>query len=107
MEHWARGGETRLENLISLCRRHHRLVHERGYSVGLRDDGEPQFVNRHGVAIPSVPRSPPTSDRNALRERHRHLAIDGATSRTGAGDRMHLSLAVDAIAAAAAAPTAA
>ena len=28
VKHWAHGGETRLENLILLCRRHHRLVHE-------------------------------------------------------------------------------
>jgi hypothetical protein len=30
--HWAEGGETNLGNLVSLCRRHHRLVHEGGYS---------------------------------------------------------------------------
>ena len=28
--HWADGGETRLENLELLCRRHHRAVHEGG-----------------------------------------------------------------------------
>jgi len=30
VRHWADGGETRLDNLVLLCRRHHRAVHEGG-----------------------------------------------------------------------------
>jgi hypothetical protein len=33
IEHWAHGGSTSLENLVQLCRFHHRLLHEGGYSV--------------------------------------------------------------------------
>jgi hypothetical protein len=33
IRHWADGGETSLENLVLLCRHHHRLVHEGGFSV--------------------------------------------------------------------------
>ncbi|MBV8445406.1 MAG: HNH endonuclease, partial [Candidatus Dormibacteraeota bacterium] len=36
--HWADGGKTELSNLLSLCRRHHRVVHEEGWSISL-DDG--------------------------------------------------------------------
>ncbi len=36
IRHWAHGGETRLDNLVLLCRRHHRLVHEGGYAVDAR-----------------------------------------------------------------------
>jgi hypothetical protein len=33
IRHWARGGPTALDNLVLLCRRHHRLVHEGGCRV--------------------------------------------------------------------------
>jgi hypothetical protein len=99
IRHWSRGGDTSLDNLLSLCRRHHRLVHERGYTVTLDEDGEARFVNEYGVAIPTVPRPPPPSDPQALPDRHRRLGlrIDKNTCRNGHGDRMDLSLAVDAI----------
>jgi hypothetical protein len=98
VEHWAQGGETSLGNLILLCRRHHRLLHEQRYTVRFGEGGEPRFVNQHGVAIPSVPRPPPGSGPEALRLQHGRLLIDGRTLRPGAGDRMNLALAVDAIA---------
>ncbi len=41
--HWAEGGHTSLPNLILLCRRHHRMVHERrGFRLELVD-GRPVF----------------------------------------------------------------
>ncbi|MGH7723198.1 MAG: DUF222 domain-containing protein [Candidatus Dormibacteria bacterium] len=40
--HWADGGQTALENLVLLCRPHHRLVHEQGWT--LRRDGEGEVV---------------------------------------------------------------
>jgi 5-methylcytosine-specific restriction endonuclease McrA len=99
IHHWAQGGETSLGNLVSLCRRHHRLVHERGYTVRLEGDGEARFVNQYGVAIANVPRPPPPSGPDALPDRHRRLGlrIDKNTCRNGHGDRMDLGLAVDAI----------
>jgi len=40
VKHWADGGPTTLDNLILLCRRHHRLVHEEGWTLELARDRE-------------------------------------------------------------------
>jgi hypothetical protein len=40
VRHWADGGATRLDNLVLLCRRHHRAVHEGGFKVERQHDGE-------------------------------------------------------------------
>lgn len=42
--HWADDGPTALHNLVSLCRRHHRRVHEDGWTVDLRPDGSVWFT---------------------------------------------------------------
>jgi hypothetical protein len=39
IRHWADLGETEVHNLVSLCRRHHHMVHERGWSIRLEPDG--------------------------------------------------------------------
>ena len=33
VRHWADGGTTSIDNLVLLCRRHHRLVHHRRFTV--------------------------------------------------------------------------
>ena len=43
VEHWADGGETRLQNLVLACRFHHRALHEGGLSGG---------SGRRGWAVP-------------------------------------------------------
>jgi 5-methylcytosine-specific restriction endonuclease McrA len=35
--HWADGGPTELENLVSLCRPHHRAVHEQRWRIHIAD----------------------------------------------------------------------
>jgi hypothetical protein len=58
VEHWADGGETSLENLLLLCRRHHRAVHEEGFTVELRG-GEARFRRPDGRLLPVSPAPPP------------------------------------------------
>src|SRR6266550_460668 len=55
IRHWARGGPTKLSNLVLLCRRHHRTVHEEGYQVDRQPDGELQFRRPDGRLLPEVP----------------------------------------------------
>jgi hypothetical protein len=96
VQHWALGGETKLENLVLLCRTHHRLLHEGGYTAEVVADGSIAFANRWGEPIPSVPRPPPGSlDR--LLENNQHLEIDGDTCQGGYNERMDLRAVVDAM----------
>jgi hypothetical protein len=57
IRHWADGGATRLDNLILLCRSHHRLLHEGGFRLEAnpaRPD-RPTFLTPRGIPIPEVP----------------------------------------------------
>jgi hypothetical protein len=57
LHHWEDGGPTRLSNLVSLCARHHRLMHEGGFSVRMDPTGSdrPIFESPNGFTIPDVP----------------------------------------------------
>jgi len=54
VEHWANGGETKPSNLVSLCRFHHRAVHEGGIRIEMLDDGALRFWKPDGDAVDSV-----------------------------------------------------
>ena len=58
VKHWARGGETRLDNLVLLCRRHHRAVHEEGFSMKLTAEGVVSFYWPDGRPMPEAPSAP-------------------------------------------------
>jgi 5-methylcytosine-specific restriction endonuclease McrA len=40
---WEHGGETKLSNLVMLCRVHHRQIHSTEWMVRIRD-GLPEFI---------------------------------------------------------------
>src|SRR5687768_5109196 len=54
IKHWAHGGETKLSNLVSLCRFHHRQVHEGNVVVLVLDDGAIRFVTPDGRSFDSA-----------------------------------------------------
>jgi hypothetical protein len=56
VKHWADGGETKLSNLVTLCTRHHGLVHEGGFGLTVTDDGE-NLVIAHPYSAHVQPRA--------------------------------------------------
>jgi hypothetical protein len=55
---WAKGGKTRLRDLILLCEAHHMIVHAFGYIITLADDGTFIFAKPDGTILPNCPRIP-------------------------------------------------
>ena len=55
VEHWADGGETSLRNLVLLCRRHHRRVHEDGWKICSDKNGQVVVFTPTGKALGQVP----------------------------------------------------
>ena len=49
--HWADGGETSLDNCLLLCSKHHRLLHEGGYTIESNHRGECYFKTSQGKCI--------------------------------------------------------
>ena len=55
---WAKGGKTRLRDLILLCEAHHMIVHAAGYIITLADDGTFIFAKPDGTILPDCPKIP-------------------------------------------------
>ena len=98
IEHWADGGETSLQNLVQLCRHHHRLVHEGGFICERHDDGQLIFRDQVGQVIDSAGHVPPSDYTLAeyMRQRMEDVYIGSETcvSKWYGGDSMDYDLAV-------------
>lgn len=100
IRHWAEGGETKPSNLVTLCRFHHRQVHEGRVAIEVLDDGALRFVRpdgeAFGSAVPDGARLP--ADWQTLAAAHRgqgiHIAADTAVTRWR-GERMDHGLAIE------------
>ncbi|MBT8395821.1 MAG: HNH endonuclease, partial [Gemmatimonadetes bacterium] len=55
VKHWADGGETSLRNLVLLCRKHHRAVHEGGATVCIDANQQIVFFTPKGKALFGAP----------------------------------------------------
>ena len=98
IKHWARGGETKVSNLVTLCRFHHRKVHEGQVIVQVLDDGAVRFVQPDGECFESVIRT--VGDWNKLPAVHERAGtqIDATTAAMrGRGGPMDYGLAMDAL----------
>ncbi|MQB01556.1 MAG: DUF222 domain-containing protein [Actinobacteria bacterium] len=98
VEYWPHGGRTALSNLMSLCRFHHRKLHEGGYLLREKDDGSLEFVHPSGSAIGA---GPPLRARGPdLKKRHeqRGLKITPQTCElTWDGSNVDLPLVIEAM----------
>jgi hypothetical protein len=99
IRHWAHGGPTTLSNLMMLCRRHHRAVHEEGFEVTREPGGELSFRTPLGRPLPAVspPAPVPPAPIATLRQHHNALGvhIDAKTlTPTWAGERLDLEYAM-------------
>jgi hypothetical protein len=109
VHHWADGGATSLANLVSLCRYHHRLVHEGGFGVARLDDGAWRFTRPDGSTLRAEAEqlhaarneracSHATAHDVSLRREHARsgLTIDASTAVTRwTGERLDCGHAVD------------
>jgi hypothetical protein len=92
IRHWAHGGETNLSNLIMLCRVHHRLVHEHGFTIAQPYPGAFTFRRPDGREVPQTP--DPTPGDPDLRVRHPATIGPHTIVPDWAGDRLDLGLTV-------------
>ncbi len=92
IRHWAHGGESTLGNLVLLCRYHHRLVHEGGFSLTLDRLGARTFTRPDGVELEPSPRQalPRAAPAAAPKRRAGPLL-------SGAGEPIDLAACVDAV----------
>jgi len=102
IHHWADGGETKPSNLVSLCRWHHRFLHEGGFQIQVLDDGALRFLRPDGRSIDSVAlgHRAPLGDWEyvPVQNRERGLQIDPKTATNRwKGDRMDYGLGVESL----------
>jgi hypothetical protein len=96
VKHSANGGETKLGNLVTLCRFHHRLVHEGNVVVQALDDGAFRFVKPGGESFDSP--MPMPTDWTELEATHvaKPIRITLSTAVTQwTGEALDLDLAID------------
>jgi hypothetical protein len=96
IRHWVDGGATGLSNLVLLCRRHHRQVHEGGTRIERLHNGTLRFVDARGRTIEAAPPTAGTLERLLATNSTRGIRIDAATA-TGlwCGEDLDLEMAVD------------
>ena len=102
IHHWAHGGETKPSNLVSLCRFHHRQVHEGRVAIDVLDDGALRFRKPDGESFESIAPEhslPLANWREVVAgNQRRGLSIDARTAITRwTGDAMDYQIAIDSL----------
>jgi hypothetical protein len=89
--HWANGGETKLGNLISLCKRHHALVHDKGYFITSAPSGF-AFYNPQGTPMPACPKL--RAGPGGISATHDAVITPATIIPPNSGGRLDLNLAI-------------
>ncbi len=91
------GGRTALSNLTTLCKAHHRLVHEGGFSLTMVPSGQVTVRTPDGAVVPRVGR-PPVPAGPDLYARHEQAGLTlGPSTLTYGGEPFDLGLTIDAL----------
>jgi hypothetical protein len=89
---WAKGGKTRLRDLILLCEAHHVIVHACGWLITPARGGGFAFTRPDGQPMPSSP-ALPGSDGD-LSGCHDAVITTDTIIPAGLGDKLDLDLAI-------------
>jgi len=74
--HWADGGETGMDNLVLLCRRHHRMVHEGSFGVHSETLGDIQFTYPDGRTMAPGPDGRFSGNVVSIQRNNREIGLD-------------------------------
>jgi 5-methylcytosine-specific restriction endonuclease McrA len=91
IRHWANGGQTNLANLISFCKAHHRLVHEKDYIIAATATGF-AFYAKDGTPVPGCPQLP--HGPGDITTAHDAAITPTTINPPHSGERLNLSLAI-------------
>jgi hypothetical protein len=89
---WAKGGKTRMKDLILVCEAHHVIIHAHGYLITTVADGSFTFIRPDGQPLPSAP-DLPGSDGDLTRCHDADITTDTIIP-IGLADNLDLDLAI-------------
>ena len=99
IQFWDHGGRTDLDNLVLLCRRHHRLLHHANYTCAMGPDQRPHFADPNGRPVTPIDgREPPAvSALPAWHHRQHQRRIEPTAARARSGGEPLTVFALDVI----------
>jgi 5-methylcytosine-specific restriction endonuclease McrA len=89
---WAKGGKTRLKDLILVCETHHLIIHAYSYLITANPDGSFAFTRPDGQPVPAAP-GLPGSDGDLTRCHDADITTDTIIP-DGLADKLDLDLAI-------------
>jgi 5-methylcytosine-specific restriction endonuclease McrA len=93
IRYWSNGGETKLGNLISLCKAHHHLVHDKSIIIAATSGGGFTFYLPGGGRLSNSPPLP-AGDPAAITECHGAEVTPATIVSPHSGGRLDLNMAV-------------